>query len=320
MNISEIHAKAQDQFDLIDSAPVDFIVPTGSVLLDRALSIGGYPSGRIIEIYGVEMSGKTTLALHGMANAQAMGKDVALIDMERALDQDYAKKIGLKGEPNVEGGYIHEAPDYGEQAFKLIEYLITTGIKFIVVDSVSALIPKAELEGDYGESHMGLQARMMSQALRKITGMVYENDVILVFINQIRMKIGVVFGNPEVTTGGKALPFYSTIRIELRPNGDEIKSGTDIIGKYSRAKIRKNKLGAPMRVVMIPIIFGRGVWRSAEIFDEMLTNGLITKKSSFYYYEGNKIGAGKSNTMDEIDSKLEFYEEALHEYQKNKES
>lgn len=319
MNIGEIHAKAQEQFNLVDAGPVKYVVSTGSVILDRALSIGGYPSGRIVEIYGPEMAGKTTLALHAMAEAQEMGEYPALIDMERALDETYAGSIGLKGKPNKEGGYLVETPDYGEQAFEVIEFLIDMGIKFIVVDSVSAMTPKAEIEGDYGESHMGLQARMMSQGMRKIVGKVAENDVVLIFINQIRMKIGVMFGSPETTTGGNALKFYASMRLDIRAGSkdNEIKNNAEIVGKYSKVKIVKNKLGPPMRTLMIPIIFGKGIWQAGELLDELLVVGAITKKSSYFYLNDSKIGAGKFNSISWIDENLEQCKEILIEYKKD---
>lgn len=316
MEISELYETAKRQFNLEDIDPIQFVIPTGSILLDRALSIGGYPSGRIVEIYGPEMSGKTTLGLHAMTEAQGKGFPVGLIDMERAFDDKYAANIGLKGKPNKD--FFYFTPDWGEQAIEIMRFLINEGVKLIVVDSVSAMIPKAELIGDTGESHMGLQARMMSQALRQITGPAYQHNVVVIFINQIRMKIGVMFGNPETTSGGKALGFYSTIRIEVRGTGDDIKREGQLVGKYTRAKIKKNKLGPPNRTVQIPIVYGSGVWSAGEIFDELLSYGAIKQRSSFYYCKDEKMGNGKFNAIQNIEENKKKYMGVLNEHKKSK--
>jgi recombination protein RecA len=314
MDISKLYETAKKQFKLEDTDPIKFVIPTGSILLDRALSIGGYPSGRIVEIYGPEMSGKTTLGLHAMAEAQKKKYPVGLIDMERAFDEKYAKAIGLKGNPNED--FLYFTPDFGEQAIEIIRFMIGEGVKLIVVDSVSAMTPKAEFIGETGESFMGLQARMMSQALRQITGPAYQNNVIIIFINQIRMKIGIMFGNPETTSGGKALGFYASIRIETRGTGDDIKQNGEQVGKYTRAKIKKNKLGPPNRAVQVPIIYGSGVWSAGEIFDELLSHGAIKQRSSFYYCKDEKLGNGKFNSIEEIEKNRKKYLGVLNEYKK----
>ncbi|MBN2444490.1 MAG: recombinase RecA [Spirochaetales bacterium] len=267
------------------------IIPSGSLLLDAALGIGGYPRGRIIEVYGPESSGKTTLALHAIAEAQKMSGVAAFIDAEHALDPSYAKNLGV----NIDELYVSQ-PDTGEQALEITEHLVRSGaIDIIVLDSVAALTPRAEIEGVMGDSHMGLQARLMSQALRKLTGIISKSNCCLIFINQIRMKIGVMFGNPETTTGGKALKFYSTIRLEVR-RIESISQGTDnIIGNKVRVKVVKNKIAPPFKKVELELIFGKGISASASLLDLAVENNYIVKTGSWYAYGSEKIGQGREN-------------------------
>ena len=274
-----------------DSAHVDIEgIPTGSLGLDMALGIGGLPRGRIIEIYGPESSGKTTLALSVIAQAQKNGGTCAFIDAEHALDPSYAKKIGV----DLENLLISQ-PDAGEQALEITDTLVRSGaIDVLVVDSVAALVPKAELEGEMGDSHMGLQARLMSQALRKLTSTIARSNTLVIFINQIRMKIGVMFGNPETTTGGNALKFYASVRIDIRSIG-KIKDKEDIIGSQTRVKIVKNKVAPPFKVVDFDIMYGEGISKTGEIVDLGVKAGVIEKSGAWFSYNGDKIGQGREN-------------------------
>ncbi|MCB9803086.1 recombinase RecA [Candidatus Nomurabacteria bacterium] len=263
-------------------------VTTGCLSLDMALGVGGVPKGRIVEIYGPESSGKTTLAQHIAAEVQKEGGVAAFVDAEHALDPDYAKKIGV----NVEELLISQ-PDTGEQALEIVEALVrSNGVGVVIVDSVAALVPKAEIEGDMGDSHMGLQARLMSQALRKLAGIVHKSNTIVIFINQIRMKIGVFFGNPETTSGGNALKFYSSVRIEVRRSA-QIKQGEKIIGNQVKAKIVKNKVAAPFKGATFDIMYNEGISISGDTLDTGLAMGVITKAGNSYSYGETKLGVGR---------------------------
>ncbi len=277
-------------------------IPSGSILLDAALGIGGYPKGRIIEVYGPESSGKTTLALHAIAEAQKKGGIAAFIDAEHALDPIYAKNLGV----NTDDLWVSQ-PDTGEQALEITESLVRSGaVDIIVVDSVAALTPQAEIEGDMGDSHMGLQARLMSQALRKLTATISKSGTCLIFINQIRMKIGVMFGNPETTTGGKALKFYSSIRLEVRRIETMSKGTEDAIGNRVRVKIVKNKVAPPFRKVELEIIFGKGISSTASLLDGALQYDIISKSGSWYSYGEERIGQGRENAKMFLDSNPEI--------------
>ena len=265
-------------------------IPTGAINLDAAIGVGVIPRGRVTEIYGPESSGKTTLCLHVVANAQKLGGVAAFIDAEHALDTEYAKKLGV----DVENLLISQ-PDTGEQALEICEILVRSGaVDVIVVDSVAALVPKAEIEGDMGDSHVGLQARLMSQALRKLTGNIKNANCLVIFINQIRMKIGVMFGNPETTTGGNALKFYASVRLDIRRIG-AVKEGEEIVGSETRVKVVKNKVAPPFRQTEFQILYGKGINRNGELVDLGVKNGLIDKSGAWYAYKGNKIGQGKAN-------------------------
>ena len=266
-------------------------IPSGSILLDAALGVGGYPKGRIVEIYGPESSGKTTLALHAVAESQKQGGIAAFIDAEHALDPAYARNLGV----NTEELWVSQ-PDTGEQALEITESLIRSGaVDIIVVDSVAALTPQSEIEGDMGDSHMGLQARLMSQALRKLTATISKSGTCLIFINQIRMKIGVMFGNPETTTGGKALKFYSSVRLEVRRIETISKGSDDAVGNKVRVKVAKNKIAPPFRKVELEIIFGKGISASGSLLDAALKENLIQKSGSWYSYGEERIGQGRDN-------------------------
>lgn len=270
------------------------VISSGSLLLDEALGIGGYPKGRIIEIYGPESSGKTTLALHSIAEAQKAGGIAAFIDAEHALDPTYAKKLGV----NTDELWISQ-PDNGEQALEIVESLVRSGaVDIIVVDSVAALTPQAEIDGEMGDSHMGLQARLMSQALRKLTGILSKSNTTIIFINQIRMKIGVMFGNPETTTGGNALKFYSSIRIEVRRIEAISRSADDIIGNRVRIKIVKNKMAPPFKKVELDMFFGEGLSYHGSILDAALKYEMLDKSGSWYSYNDEKIGQGRENAIN----------------------
>lgn len=269
-------------------------ISSGSLLLDEALGIGGYPKGRVIEIYGPESSGKTTLALHAIAESQKAGGIAAFIDAEHAMDPSYAKKLGV----NIDELWISQ-PDSGEQALEIAESLVRSGaIDVIVVDSVAALTPQAEIDGDMGDSHMGLQARLMSQALRKLTGLLSKSNTTIIFINQIRMKIGVMFGNPETTTGGNALKFYASVRIEVRKIESLSKGADDIIGNRIRIKVVKNKVSPPFKKVELDLMFGEGISYVASVLDAALKYEMLEKSGSWYSYNGEKIGQGRDKTLD----------------------
>ncbi|HSH68674.1 MAG TPA: recombinase RecA [Deferrisomatales bacterium] len=269
------------------------VVPTGSLSLDMALGVGGYPRGRVVEIYGPEASGKTTLALHGVAEAQKLGGVAAFIDAEHALDVSYARKLGV----DVEALLVSQ-PDNGEQALEITEVLVRSGaVDVVVVDSVAALVPRAEIEGEMGDSHVGLQARLMSQALRKLTATVSKSKTLVIFINQIRMKIGVMFGNPETTTGGNALKFYSTVRLDVRRIG-AIKEGDESVGNRTRVTVVKNKVAAPFRKVEFDILYGQGISRVGDVLDLAVAKEIVDKRGSWYLYGETRIGQGRENVRN----------------------
>ena len=265
-------------------------ISTGSLGLDIALGIGGLPKGRIVEIYGPESSGKTTLTLSVIAEAQKSGATCAFVDAEHALDPEYAGKLGV----NVDDLLVSQ-PDTGEQALEITDMLVrSNAVDVIIVDSVAALVPKAEIEGEMGDMHVGLQARLMSQALRKITGNIKNANCLVIFINQIRMKIGVMFGSPETTTGGNALKFYASVRLDIRRTG-AVKEGDEVVGSETRVKIVKNKVSPPFRQAEFQILYGKGIYRNGEIIDLGVSQGLVEKSGAWYAYQGNKIGQGKAN-------------------------
>lgn len=289
----------------INAAGIE-VIPSGSILLDEALGIGGYPRGRIIEVYGPESSGKTTLALHAIAEAQKLGGIAAFIDAEHALDPLYAKNLGV----NIDDLWVSQ-PDTGEQALEIAESLVRSGaVDVIVVDSVAALTPQAEIEGDMGDSHMGLQARLMSQALRKLTATIGKSKTLLVFINQIRMKIGVMFGNPETTTGGNALKFYSSLRLEVRRiESIDAKGEDDAVGNRVRVKVVKNKVAPPFRKVELDILFGKGVSSTSSLLDAAVKHGFIDKKGAWYATETEKVGQGRENAIQFMEQNPDFARE-----------
>ena len=273
-----------------DVRPPVQVIPTGSIALDLALGIGGLPRGRVVEIYGPESSGKTTVALHAIAQAQATGGIAAFIDAEHALDPTYAKALGVDTD-----ALLVSQPDTGEQALEIADMLIRSGaLDIIVIDSVAALVPRAEIEGEMGDSHVGLQARLMSQALRKITGALSHSGTTAVFINQLREKVGVVYGSPEVTTGGKALKFYASIRLDVR-RIESLKDGAEIVGNRTKVKVVKNKMSPPFKVAEFDIVYGQGISREGSLIDVGVNEGLIKKSGAWYTYEGDQLGQGKEN-------------------------
>jgi recombination protein RecA len=266
------------------------VIPTGSVALDIALGVGGLPRGRVVEIYGPESSGKTTVALHAIANAQKAGGIAAFIDAEHALDPEYAKKLGV----DIDALLVSQ-PDTGEQALEIMDMLVRSGaIDIVVVDSVAALVPRAEIEGEMGDSHMGLQARLMSQALRKMTGALHQSNTTAIFINQLRDKIGVFFGSPETTTGGKALKFYASVRLDVR-RIETLKDGQDAVGNRTRVKIVKNKVAPPFKQAEFDIIYGVGISREGSLIDMGVEIGIVKKSGAWFTYEGDQLGQGKEN-------------------------
>jgi len=270
-------------------APIE-VIPTGAIALDVALGIGGLPRGRVVEIYGPEGSGKTTVALHAAANAQKAGGIAAFIDAEHALDPEYAKKLGVDTD-----GLLVSQPDTGEQALEIADMLIrSSAIDVVVIDSVSALVPRAEIEGEMGDSHVGLQARLMSQALRKLTGAISQTKTTVIFINQLREKVGVMFGSPETTSGGRALKFYSSVRLDVR-RIETLKDGNEPVGSRTRIKVVKNKLAAPFRSAEFDILFGTGISREGGLIDLGVEQGIVRKSGAWYTYEGDQLGQGKEN-------------------------
>ena len=280
------------------------VIPSGSIALDMILGIGGYPKGRIIEIYGPESSGKTTFALHAIAEAQKLGGRVAFIDAENSLDPQYAQKLGV----NIDELLLSQ-PDNGEQALEICEALVRSGaISVIVIDSVAALVPQAEIEGEMGDSHVGLQARLMSQALRKLAGVINKTNTVAIFINQLREKVGVMFGNPEVTPGGRALKFYSSIRLEIR-RAEQLKLGTDIVGNKTTIKVVKNKMAPPFKSCTVDIMYGEGVSHEGELVDLATEANIIEKSGAWYSYKGEKIGQGKENVKELLKKNKELANE-----------
>jgi len=278
--------------------------PTGSLGLDIALGIGGYPKGRIIEIYGPESSGKTTLALHAIAEVQKLGGFVAFIDAEHALDPKYARALGVDVD-----NLILSQPDTGEQALEIAEALIRSGsVDCIVIDSVAALVPEAEINGEMGDSHVGLQARLMSQAMRKLSGVISKANSTAIFINQIREKVGVMFGSPEITPGGRALKFYASVRLEIR-RSEQIKSATDIIGNKANIKVVKNKVAPPFKTVSVDIIYGHGISQVGELVDLASDLDIIQKSGAWFAYQGNKIGQGRENAKQYITDNKDVYKD-----------
>ena len=274
-----------------DRVAVDVdVIPSGSLTLDAALGIGGYPKGRIIEIYGPESSGKTTLTLHAIAECQKQGGKAAFVDAEHAIDPVYAKNLGV----NIDE-LILSQPDSGEQALEIAEMLVRSGvIDLIVIDSVAALVPQVELDGEMSDQNMGLQARLMSKALRKLSGVMNKTNCTVIFINQLREKIGIMFGNPETTTGGRALKFYSSVRIEIR-RSKQIKNGSDVVGNKTNIKVVKNKVAPPFKTTQVDIIYGKGISRDGEVLDLATENDIIEKSGAWYAYQGEKIGQGREN-------------------------
>lgn len=278
-------------------------VPTGSLSLDIALGLGGLPKGRIVEVYGPESSGKTTVALHCVAEVQKRGGIAGFIDAEHALDPVYARNIGV----DIDNLYISQ-PDCGEQALEITETMVRSGaVDIVVVDSVAALVPKAEIDGDMGDSHVGLQARLMSQALRKLTAVISKSNCIVIFINQLREKVGVMFGNPETTTGGRALKFYSSVRLDVRRT-ESLKQGGEIVGNHVRVKVVKNKIAPPFREAEFDIMFGQGISREGDVLDLAVNAGIVNKTGAWYAYEGDKIGQGRENAKTYIHENPAFFD------------
>ena len=287
-------------------------IPTGALSLDMALGIGGVPRGRIIEVFGPESSGKTTLALHIIAEAQKMGGEAAFIDAEHALDPVYAKKLGVDID-----NLIVSQPDTGEQALEITESLVRSGaLDVVVVDSVAALVPKAEIDGDMGDSHMGLQARLMSQALRKLAGAINKSKTVIIFINQLREKIGVMFGNPETTTGGRALKFYASVRLDIRKI-ENIKQDGEIVGNRARVKVVKNKVAPPFREAEFDIVYGKGISKEGNILDMAVNLDIIEKSGSWFSYNGEKIGQGRENVKQYLHNNPEVMEEVEKKVREN---
>ena len=294
-SVMKLGEKSNEQID---------VIPSGSITLDKALGVGGYPKGRIIEIYGPESSGKTTFALHAIANAQKDGGFAAFIDAEHALDPVYAKALGVDID-----NLILSQPDSGEQALEIAEALIRSGaIDLIVIDSVAALVPEAELNGEMGDNHVGLHARLMSQAMRKMAGLISKTQCVAIFINQIREKVGVMFGNPETTTGGRALKFFASVRMEIR-RGEAIKDGTTILGNRTNIKVVKNKVAPPFKTAECDIIYGKGISKLGEIVDLAVEEGIINKSGAWFSYDGNKIGQGRENAKEFLKNNPEVAKE-----------
>ena len=280
------------------------VVSSGSLALDQALGVGGYPKGRIIEIFGPESSGKTTIALHAIAEVQKTGGRAAFIDAEHALDPVYAKKLGVDTDE-----LLLSQPDTGEQALEIVEALVRSeAMSIIVIDSVAALVPQAEIEGEMGDSHVGLQARLMSQALRKLGGIVNKTNTICIFINQLREKVGVMFGNPETTPGGRALKFYSTVRLDVR-RAEQIKVGSDVLGNKTVIKVVKNKVAPPFKTAEVEIMYGEGISKTGEIIDIASNLGILDKSGAWYSYKGEKIGQGKENAKLVLKNNPDLYKE-----------
>ena len=285
---------------------------TGSIALDIALGVGGYPKGRIIEIYGPESSGKTTLALHAIAQVQEKGGNVAFIEAEHALDAQYAKKLGV----DIDNLLLSQ-PDTGEQALEIAEALVRSGsVDTIVIDSVAALVPEAEINGDMGASHVGLQARLMSQAMRKLSGVISKTNTTAIFINQIREKVGIMFGNPETTPGGRALKFYSSVRLEIR-RSETIKDGTEIVGNKARIKVVKNKVSPPFKVVQVDIIYGQGISQEGELLDLSVQLNLIQKSGAWFSHNGEKIGQGRENAKNYLKENQKLFDELKNQVLSN---
>ena len=281
-------------------------VPSGSLALDVALGVGGYPRGRIIEVYGPESSGKTTVALHAIAEVQKQGGTAAFIDAEHALDPAYAKKLGV----NIDELLLSQ-PDTGEQGLEIADALVSSGaVDIIVIDSVAALVPRAEIDGEMGDTHVGLQARLMSQALRKLSGTINKTKTIAIFINQIREKVGVMFGNPETTPGGRALKFYATVRLEVR-RSEQLKQGSDIIGNRTKVKVVKNKVAPPFKVAEIDIMYGEGISQEGELLDMAVNVDLVDKSGAWYSYNGERIGQGRENVKNYMKDHPEMVSELL---------
>ena len=282
------------------------VISSGSIALDNALGVGGYPKGRIIEIFGPESSGKTTFALHAIAEAQKAGGYAAFIDAEHALDPKYAKALGV----NIEDLVLSQ-PDSGEQALEIAEALIKSGaIDIIVIDSVAALVPEAEINGEMGDSHVGLQARLMSQAMRKLSGIINKTKCVAIFINQIREKVGVMYGNPETTPGGRALKFYSTIRLDVR-RGEQLKNGSEAVGNKTVVKVVKNKVAPPFKIAEVEIIYGEGISKIGELIDAAVNLGIINKAGAWFSYNGEKIGQGRENVKAYLKANQNVYDEIM---------
>ena len=280
------------------------VVSSGSIALDQALGVGGYPKGRIIEVFGPESSGKTTIALHAIAEVQKLGGRAAFIDAEHALDPVYAKKLGVDTD-----NLLLSQPDTGEQALEIVEALVRSeAMSIIVIDSVAALVPQAEIEGEMGDSHVGLQARLMSQALRKLSGVINKTNTICIFINQLREKVGIMFGNPETTPGGRALKFYSTVRLDVR-RGEQIKVNGDVLGNKTIVKVVKNKVAPPFKTAELEIMYGEGISKEGEVIDIASNIGIIDKSGAWFSYKGEKIGQGKENVKLVFKSNPEMYKE-----------